>query len=483
MENKDAQEKVFKGRTYRERSYTRKRKKLRRRIIGILFVTVLLAMGAIGVRAFLSGRVYSNEDEFKLYAQKQFDEDDLFEINGKPQKVYEYGTPISYAADYDISENESVESFRQTKIDQIREEWKEKLGKEKGSKDALIVRSAIYKTGNGALSLVIHDTGSREEGLDMVKISSSVNTYLLSEKTGKTMVPEQVFLPDYRSICSGYAVKYIEKNYDEKSLSDNWKDYVSDSTENFNDFAVTEDDVIFFFKEGTLLNSSEGITSIRISKEELKDSFRSAALDRYVDPSKPMVALTYDDGPGGKSEEEILDCLENRGATATFFYTGNRVGSDKGKIERARRMGCEIGNHTWDHALLTKLSQQDVKEQIQKTNEAIKNACGAYPTLFRPSYGATNDQINESVGMPVIMWSLDTLDWKSRNADKIISSVCSGKNLDGKIILMHSLYGSTAEATKKIVPWLQENGYQTVTVSDLIKYKKGEDAQNGKVYR
>ena len=196
-----------------------------------------------------------------------------------------------------------------------------------------------------------------------------------------------------------------------------------------------------------------------------------------------MVALTYDDGPGGKSEEEILNCLESSNTVATFFYTGNRVDNAPDKIDRARSMGCEIGNHTWNHPVLTKLTDKEVEEQINKTNEAIKSACGAYPTVFRPSYGATNENVNKAANMPVIMWSVDTLDWKSRNADKIFESVKSKESLDGKIILMHSLYDTTAEATKKLVPWLKEKGYQTVTVSELIKYRYGEDGQDGKVYR
>ena len=196
-----------------------------------------------------------------------------------------------------------------------------------------------------------------------------------------------------------------------------------------------------------------------------------------------MVAITYDDGPGGECERRIIDCLRKNGAVATFFYLGSRVGSNPENAKAAYDMGCEIGNHTWGHPILTKLNESDLKKQLADTNEIIKSVCGAYPTLFRPSYGITNDKINSISGMPVIMWSVDTLDWKKRDGRKVFEYVSGMKDLDGKIILMHSIYDSTADATELLVPWLRENGYQMVTVSELIRYKQGAEPQDGSVYR
>ena len=113
-------------------------------------------------------------------------------------------------------------------------------------------------------------------------------------------------------------------------------------------------------------------------------------------------------------------------------------------------------------------------KQFKDTNAAVRAVIGTDPPVFRPSYGITSDAINKASGVPVIMWNVDTLDWKSRDATKVFNAVKKVKDLDGNIILMHSIYDSTAEATELIVPWLQKNGYQTVTVSELIKYKTGE---------
>ena len=107
------------------------------------------------------------------------------------------------------------------------------------------------------------------------------------------------------------------------------------------------------------------------------------------------------------------------------------------------------------------------------------------PSILWPPYGAISDTVESSVGMPMILWSIDTLDWKTKDAQKTfdcIKTKADQGKLDGKIVLMHSIHEPTAEATEMIVPWLKENGYQMVTVSELIKYKRGEDPQNGKVY-
>ncbi|MBQ9708726.1 MAG: polysaccharide deacetylase family protein [Firmicutes bacterium] len=206
---------------------------------------------------------------------------------------------------------------------------------------------------------------------------------------------------------------------------------------------------------------------------------------RFVDPSKPMVALTYDDGPGLKSEDKIHDVLEKYDAVATFFYSGYMVKGKEDRLKRSVENGCEIGSHTWDHPVLTSCDKKELKKQLNKTNKTIKKACGQAPVLFRPSYGITNKEINKKAKLPVIMWDIDTKDWKTRDAKKIYKSVIKRhkKNkLDGKIVLMHCIYDETADATAKIVPWLDAHGYQMVTVSELYKYGKGKELKPGKVY-
>lgn len=200
---------------------------------------------------------------------------------------------------------------------------------------------------------------------------------------------------------------------------------------------------------------------------------------RVIDPTKPMIAITFDDGPGSGSGP-ILDTLEQYNCVATFFDVGTNVERNPSIIRREVEVGCEIGNHSYNHPNFRNLSANQIKEQINKTNNAFINILGYAPELMRPPYGATNDNINSIINMKIILWSIDTLDWKSRNADSVYK-IAVGEAYDGAIILMHSLYPSTAAAVKRIVPALISRGYQLVTVSELAYYK-GYQMINGQRY-
>ena len=196
-----------------------------------------------------------------------------------------------------------------------------------------------------------------------------------------------------------------------------------------------------------------------------------------VDPSRPMIALTFDDGPAAP-DNRILAALEAVGGRATFFMVGQNV---KGHPDIIRRMvadGCELGNHSWSHPQLNKLSAGEVRSQINRTNDAIAAVAGHGATVMRCPYGATGGSVKSvlgDMGYASILWSIDTLDWKTRNASSTVSSVLNNVK-DGDIILMHSLYGATAEAVETMVPELVRRGYQLVTVSELAAARGGMKA-------
>ncbi len=198
-----------------------------------------------------------------------------------------------------------------------------------------------------------------------------------------------------------------------------------------------------------------------------------------LDPTRPMVALTFDDGPG-KYTDRVLSCLEKYGVRATFFVQGKNVAGYKNTLKRAVELGCEIGNHTYSHVKLTASSGQTIASQISNTNTAVYNATGVYPKLYRPPYGAYNSSVLSRIAMPAIMWSVDTLDWKTRNAAKTLASV-QKSTTDGAIILMHDIHSPTADAVETVVPYLLMQGYQLVTVSELIEARQGSIV-NGRVY-
>ncbi len=218
--------------------------------------------------------------------------------------------------------------------------------------------------------------------------------------------------------------------------------------------------------------------TLRLENGDEVDTAVSSAFG--VDPNKPMVALTYDDGPNSKTTNRILDALEKVGGRATFFIVGERLDRFSSCIEREYSLGCEIANHTYNHVMFDSVDSETVRTQINKTNIQVRDMTGKKPALARAPGGYAGQNPKEDVGMPLIHWSLDTLDWSSRNADKVVAEIKDNVK-DGDIILMHDLYSSTAEATEEILPWLIAEGYQIVTVSEMMAVK-GIRMEPGEVY-
>lgn len=202
-------------------------------------------------------------------------------------------------------------------------------------------------------------------------------------------------------------------------------------------------------------------------------------MQKVIEKSKPMIALTFDDGPNHNTIE-ILDVLEQYGIKATFFILGTNIAGNEKIIKRMNELGMEIGNHMYSHKLITKLSDDAIKKEVKKVDDLIFNVTGAYPTLVRPSYGTYNKRMKSLIDRPIIIWNVDTLDWKYHNSKRIANKIM--KNIsDGDIVLMHDIYSATVNGLKIVIPELLEKGYQFVTVSELLYYK-GIEIEGGMVY-
>lgn len=200
-----------------------------------------------------------------------------------------------------------------------------------------------------------------------------------------------------------------------------------------------------------------------------------------VDPSKPMVALSFDDGPSIYTER-ILKKLAEYGAHATFFMVGENVDRYPELVRLVNSYDCEIGNHTLDHATLTKLSKDKIIANISGNQQKINEALGfETKCIVRPPGGGYNNTVKNNAGMPLVCWSVDSEDWKSRNADAVFKVIKEEAN-DGCIILCHDLYESTADAVDMFVPWLVEQGYQICNITDMYS-SRGEFQEAGHVYR
>ncbi|WP_328600810.1 polysaccharide deacetylase family protein [Actinomadura physcomitrii] len=190
------------------------------------------------------------------------------------------------------------------------------------------------------------------------------------------------------------------------------------------------------------------------------------------------VALTFDDGPGPYTDG-LLDVLKRQGVRATFFLIGQHVHGFPAVVRREVMEGHEIGDHTWDHAQLTKLSTAAVGAQIQRTQAAITKASGGVkPTITRPPYGATNRRVGQAIGMPLILWSVDTEDWRYLNTARD-TRVGIKEPRPGGIILFHDIHKPSVKAIPAVIAGLKKRGFTFVTVSELFQNRR---LQPGRTY-
>lgn len=184
---------------------------------------------------------------------------------------------------------------------------------------------------------------------------------------------------------------------------------------------------------------------------------------------KQRVALTFDDGPHPENTQKILELLDEYGAKATFFQIGKLVDEYPAITKDVFTKGHEIASHTWNHPDLSILEDHLVEEEISTTQRVIKTVIGEAPTHFRPPYGYTNPSVKEiarGFGETEVLWTIDTLDWKSRDPEAILQIV-KEKVCDKSIILMHDIHPTTVEAVELVLQFLQYEGYEMVTLREL----------------
>jgi len=185
----------------------------------------------------------------------------------------------------------------------------------------------------------------------------------------------------------------------------------------------------------------------------------------------PYIAMSFDDGPSATLTPKLLDLLAARHIKATFFVIGENVMEHPEIVARAAREGHEIGNHSWSHPNLAKMSQESVRSQLQRTDDAIKNATGERPTLMRPPYGSITDRekhwIHDEFGYRIILWDVDPYDWK-RPGPAVVRNRILKETRPGSIVLSHDIHPGTIEAMPSTLDALEAKGFKFVTVSELI---------------
>lgn len=238
--------------------------------------------------------------------------------------------------------------------------------------------------------------------------------------------------------------------------------------------------------------NKNGINDSKVTEAPSTEIQTTEPQKKYSKNDK-LIAMTFDDGPYSKTTNRILDTLEKNGGKATFFVVGYNLDGNEETLKRAIDMGCEIGNHSKDHKNLTKISAEERKNQIRTPNIKLKEITGAEPKLFRAP-GGNYKNVTDEIGMPLIQWSIDTNDWRHKDAsNKGRSAEQRTKELNqiaenvfaqaesGDIILMHDIYEFTADLCEIVIPGLVSRGFKLVTVSEMFDAYDLK-LENGNVY-
>lgn len=252
------------------------------------------------------------------------------------------------------------------------------------------------------------------------------------------------------------------------------------SNVNYDYFTIDDENLTLYLGPKILKESKQELIYLDIPLNSLKlliDIDKTENTDNYIkikkkniDPDDKVIALTFDDGPS-KYTAKILDTLKKYDACGTFFVIGNKVEFYNETLQRMINEGSEIGNHSYNHKWLNRLSEKEFKEELEKTQEKIKKVTGFTPKLFRPTYGGYSDRLKSYTDLTFVLWDIDSSDWKVKRKEKILNNIIPNVK-DGSIILMHDNHEYSVNAIESVIQTLKDKGYKFVTVSELLELKK-----------
>ena len=302
---------------------------------------------------------------------------------------------------------------------------------------------------------------------------------------GKQLEVNNIFIKDNTKKIMATIKSEMQNNKEYTNIIKKEKIILDEKFQNdinfLNNFIIKKDSIEFLFNSGVIFPEKYGVISVDVENNLLKENFVKNFIN--INPfdslikekdlekrKKPLIALTFDDGPNKEITDIILDELEKNDAKATFFVIGKEAKQNPEILKREIASGHEIANHTWSHKTLTKLNEKSIESEIEKTDDFIEETVNFRPKILRAPGGSINNRIKKIVNKPFIYWSIDTKDWKTNDEEKTIDSVLKNAS-DGDIILMHDRVKSTAEAVKTIIPELINRGFCLVTVSEMFQLK------------
>ncbi len=391
---------------------------------------------------------------------------------------------IYYNVAYPVINNDAIDYVLKSDVQNIIDSYIKDYTPEKPKKNYhadMTMDYESYFAGNAVLSVMYYiqcySTGDK-------KPVQKIHTHVFSLANGSRLTYENIFTGDYTVFFQSKISDYLSEKFGIK----NYKPDI-----NSLDFTLSDRGITIYIEPGLAASEKNGCISVPVSADEIQPymSFNPYAKPSQITEADPysqstpapgepakIIAFTFDDGPSQTATEKILNVLEQYNCHATFFVVGNRLRGRESTLKRAYSLGCEIGSHSFDHASFNDKKAKEIKAEFSKTNDILMDIIGIKAGVVRTPYGAHSKKVLKHVNYPVILWSIDTLDWKTRTeisnkkksarktARKILNSVS-----DGDIVLMHDLYEETAAAVEIAVPKLIKQGYRIVSVSELMQYK------------
>ena len=308
------------------------------------------------------------------------------------------------------------------------------------------------------------------------KTINKIKTFTYNKSNDKFLTMEDV-VDDLSGLDYEIKKELLEK-YQDADM-----DYLSNVSYDY--FTIDDENLTLYFNPAEIKSKHDELIYLDIPLDSLKlliDIDKQADNDTYLSIKKrnvslddKVVALTFDDGPS-KYTDKILNILKKYNACGTFFLIGNKVEFYSDVLKRMLKEGSEIGNHSYDHKLLTRLSKEDFQEEINKTQEAIKKVTGFTPTLFRPTYGGYTNVLKSYTDLKFVLWDVDSRDWQVKTKDKILNNILPSVK-SGSIILMHDNHEYALDALEDVLINLKEQDYKFVTVSELLELKKIRESE------
>lgn len=303
---------------------------------------------------------------------------------------------------------------------------------------------------------------------------TEVQTFHINPETGKELTIEDIVGHDLENLKRMASVVRDEIHSSSVLKDDVIEDSVWQPTEpmwvNYRNFALTDDSLILYFGTGEFTKRQAGPAMVEIPLQKLNPFLASRFQIATNQSSKQKtIALTFDDGPDPDYTVRILDILDKYKAKATFFMVGKRVHTYPEIAKKVAKAGHELGNHTWNHPSLTKVDDTTLYNEVRSTSDIIEGVTGQLATVFRPPYGAVDDKVRESTKLPVVLWSVDTLDWEHHDPELLLAHIEKDVR-PGSIILMHDIHETTADGLDAVLEYLQSQNYKFVTVSELDSY-------------